>query len=73
MLKFETDIPTPVSKSGRSPIYPFGEMPIVASFAISERDKTKLVSAAKKWRERHPGWTYRTKTKEGQIRLWRLS
>lgn len=76
-MKIDTHIPAPETANraggGRPASYPFGEMPVGGSFAASPGLAEKIASAAQKWKERHPGWDYRTRKTSQEFRVWRIS
>jgi len=74
-VQIDRDIPIPERRRGgsRPAIYPFGDMSVGDSFSLPGEGASRLGSAAQKWRERHPGWDYRTAKKDGEVRLWRIS
>jgi len=74
-VQIDHDIPIPDQRRGgaRPAVYPFGGMVVGDSFAMRGDIANRIRSAAQKWRERHPGWDYRTAKKDGEVRLWRIS
>lgn len=74
-ILIDKNVPIPVRRIGgkRPPIYPFEAMEVGHSFELPEEEASKVSSAAKQWKIRHPGWAYRTKISIGKIRVWRIA
>jgi hypothetical protein len=73
-MKIETHIPLPTSgqtRRGKTPTYPFGELPVGGSFAVRPALAEKAATAARAWKRRHPGWDYVTRKTEAEFRVWR--
>jgi hypothetical protein len=71
-MKFDKNVPVPTPRGGGHGRWNFSAMKIGDSFAVPHEDKS-VIEAAKKWRARHPGWGYATRTSMEGIRVWRVS
>lgn len=63
----------PIPEDDPRTVYPFLEMEIGQSFLVPSEMTARLRWAAKKFRDRHDGWSYVTRSVDGGTRLWRLS
>lgn len=76
MYEVVDDIPAPlvtIVGKGRRPSYPFASMKIGSSFSAPGCEATKIGSAAKIWKRRHPGWNYVTQKTGDTFRIWRVA
>jgi hypothetical protein len=76
-MNYVTDIlmpePMPSDMPPNNSKYPFGTMPVGASFAVPIEDGGKARGAAASWKTRHPGWNYTTRKTTDGVRLWRIA
>lgn len=74
-MKIDKHIPAPCPSEARAgwPVYPFATMEIGDSFAVDAERATAAIGAAKKWRQRHPGWQHTWARENGSVRLWRTA
>lgn len=78
MYEIRDDIPAPLGSGmqghkGRPPIFPFATMKPGDSFLAPPDALFRSQNAVAKWKQRHPGWDYRTKMlPDGSIRIWRV-
>lgn len=77
-MQIDTHIPPPTREEryqgrGRQRIYPFAALPVGGSFAVTRERAAAAGNAAKTWKQRHPGWDYRTLKSAGEFRVWRIS
>jgi len=75
MLKIENSVPLPPNHTlpglGRPPLYPFASLKFGESILIPAAEARKAIDEARKWRQRHPGWTYYHQAEPAGVRLWR--
>ena len=72
-IKIEKSIPLPSRGRGRKPIYPFGDMDVGDSFAVSGLEN-RVTSAASWFGKRHgKKFTLRTNSETGETRVWRIA
>jgi len=69
-LKVERNIPIPKIGVGHTK-YPFPEMKVGDSVAVNGELKNRLRQAAFHYAKRHKPWSFKTRTVNGKMRLWR--
>lgn len=75
-IEIEKNVPVPTGRGvgkAKSSAYPFEGMEVGDSFVLDEDATRRVRSAAERFKKTHRGWTYKTKTSIGRIRLWRIS
>ena len=76
-MRLESHVPFPLSPGkrgkGRHPLYPFGRMAVGDSFVVPRSEADRAWAAASKWKIRHPGWNYTSRSEGEIVRLWRLA
>lgn len=74
MYAIDKSVPLPERFGrGRTAIYPFGEMAVGESFLVPRPDAHNARTAVVKWKARHSGWGYATRSESGGLRIWRSS
>jgi hypothetical protein len=73
VFEIETDIPIPEGRGSYESKYSFDALPVGGSFKMPPDKRYSVYEAARKYRSRHPGWTFKMARVEGGWRLWRTS
>lgn len=73
-VKIDNHIAPPCSvKSGKRSKYPFADMQVGESFAVSLDERANLRNILSGWKNRHPGWDYATRSDGEFFRIWRTA
>lgn len=67
----EKGIPIPKIKRGRPPKYPFSEMEVGDSFAVSKEDVKNVRNCASRFTRINGGWFF-VVSQKGSWRCWRM-
>ena len=72
-IKIEKGIKAPEKRVGGNIKYPFSDMKVGDSFVVNAAKKQSLYLCISKYKRRHKGWDYTTRTIDGDdLRVWRI-
>lgn len=70
----ELNVPLPTSPVSRvNAKYPFGTMPLGASFLVSATEISRAMNAARSFRDYHPDWGFACAREGDSLRIWRTA
>lgn len=69
-MQIETSVPLPERLPNAK--YPFSRMAVGESF-VTDREQKAVASAAANWSKKRPGTAFRTSSRGGSVRCWRVA
>ncbi len=77
MFAIEKGVPAPrtvrVAQTGRPSKYEFGRLAVGDSFLVGHAEAARVYAALRKWKQRTPGFDYRSAVEGSGVRMWRVA